>query len=155
MSEAADHIEFTAEIIAAYIGNNSVPAAELPRLINSVFLALAHAAAGKPEDVKIKPRPAVPVKKSITPDYIICLDDGRKFKSLKRHLAAMYHLTPEQYRAKWNLPNDYPMVAPNYARVRSELARTMGLGQVRRNARTVPRLDARRPKGSRSQRGGV
>jgi predicted transcriptional regulator len=129
---ASNPIELAAEIVAAYISNNAVPAAELPALINSVFSALTQAVAGKAEEPKVELIPAVPVKKSVTPDYIICLDDGKKFKSLKRHLRTTYDMTPERYHAKWNLPSDYPMVAPNYAKARSELARTMGLGQARK-----------------------
>jgi predicted transcriptional regulator len=136
MSEptASNPIELAAEIVAAYISNNAVPAAELPALINSVFSALTQAVAGKAEEPKVELIPAVPVKKSVTPDYIICLDDGKKFKLLKHHLLTTYDMTPERYRAKWNLPSDYPMVAPNYAKVRSELARTTGLGQARKGA---------------------
>jgi predicted transcriptional regulator len=155
MSEptASNPIELAAEIVAAYISNNAIPAAELPSLINSVFSALTQAVAGKAEEPKVEPIPAVPVKKSVTPDYIICLADGKKFKSLKRHLRTTYDMTPEQYRAKWNLPSDYPMVAPNYAKARSELARTMGLGQVRKNARTAAKPEATPAKGPVPARG--
>jgi MucR family transcriptional regulator, transcriptional regulator of exopolysaccharide biosynthesis len=122
-------VEFAADIVAAYVGNNSVPVTELPSLINDVIRALNGAMASGGEVVLEEARPAVPIKKSVTPDYIICLEDGKKFKSLKRHLRTHYDLTPERYREKWGLPPDYPMVAPNYAVARSKLARQMGLGQ--------------------------
>jgi predicted transcriptional regulator len=106
----------------------------LPGLIQSVHLALAGVSAGQ-EAPEVAPKePAVPVRRSITPDYLICLEDGRKFKSLKRHLRTKYNMSPEEYRAKWNLPKDYPMVAPNYAKARSDLAKQMGLGQGGRQA---------------------
>jgi predicted transcriptional regulator len=125
-------IELAADIVSAYVSNNSVQAAELPALLAAVHGALAQTGHGQQEQTQAELVPAVPVRKSVTPDTIICLEDGKKFKSLKRHLRTTYNLTPEQYRAKWNLPNDYPMVAPNYAKARSELAKTMGLGQQRR-----------------------
>jgi len=129
---AGSFIELTAEIVSAYVSNNPVPAADMPGLINQVHTALVRISAGhgdaQPEPLK----PAVSVKKSITPEYIVCLEDGKKFKSLKRHLRTQYNMTPEQYREKWGLPPDYPMVAPNYAAARSQLAKQMGLGQQRR-----------------------
>lgn len=126
------YIELTAEIVSAYVGNNTVPASEIPNLINQVHSALARVS-GKSGDAPAEPlKPAVSVKKSITPEYIICLEDGKKFKSLKRHLRTQYNMTPEQYRDKWDLSADYPMVAPNYAAARSQLAKQMGLGQQRR-----------------------
>ena len=121
-------IELTSDIVAAYVSNNSVQAADLPDLIRSVHNALGNVLDPAPEP-ETRKDPAVPVKKSITPDAIICLEDGRKFKSLKRHLRTAYDLTPEQYRAKWGLPRDYPIVAPAYAAARSKLAKQMGLGQ--------------------------
>jgi|SRR5208337_1023055 len=124
-------IELTASIVSAYVSNNSVPAAELPALIGQVHTALTRVSSGHGESLGEGPRPAIPVKKSITSDYIICLEDGKKFKSLKRHLRTRYKLTPEQYREKWGLGSDYPMVAPNYAAARSRLAKQMGLGQQR------------------------
>jgi predicted transcriptional regulator len=131
MSES-NYIELTAEIVSAYVSNNPVPAADMAGLINQVHSALTRVSAGQ-ADVQPEPlKPAVSVKKSITPDYIICLEDGKKFKSLKRHLRTQYNMTPEQYREKWGLPPDYPMVAPNYAAARSQLAKQMGLGQQRR-----------------------
>ncbi|MCB8821430.1 MucR family transcriptional regulator [Microvirga rosea] len=129
---APSFVELAADIVSAYVSNNSVPAADLPLLLNSVHAALTKTAQGIVEEPQTALSPAVPVKKSITPDFIICLEDGKKFKSLKRHLRTTYNMTPEQYRAKWELPRDYPMVAPNYAKARSELAKTMGLGQQRR-----------------------
>jgi predicted transcriptional regulator len=127
-----NHFELTAEIVSAYVANNSLPQSELPALLRAVHDALNHTVAGQFEAPTEAPKPAVAVKKSVTPDYIVCLEDGKKFKSLKRHLRTQYSMTPEQYREKWGLPADYPMVAPNYAKARSELARSMGLGQQRR-----------------------
>jgi predicted transcriptional regulator len=127
-----NYIELTAEIVSAYVSNNTVPAADIPGLINQVHAALSRVS-GKAGDAQSEPlRPAISVKKSITPEYIVCLEDGKKFKSLKRHLRTQYNMTPEQYREKWALGADYPMVAPNYAAARSQLAKQMGLGQQRR-----------------------
>lgn len=128
-------IELTASIVSAYVGNNPVPAAELPALINQVHGALTRVSsngvvAASAEQAPAKP--AVSVKKSITAEYLVCLEDGKRFKSLKRHLRTQYGMTPEQYREKWGLPADYPMVAPNYAVARSQLAKQMGLGQQRK-----------------------
>ncbi len=137
MAEKAELIDMTAEIVSAYIGNNSIAPDEIAGLINKVFVALAgvHGSEAAPLE---KPEPAVPIRKSITPDHLVCLEDGKKFKSLKRHLRTHYNLTPEQYREKWGLPRDYPMVAPNYAQARSRLAKKMGLGQNgRRRRRTA------------------
>ena len=125
-------IELTAEIVSAYVSNNTVPAGEIPSLINQIHAALTRVS-GKSGDSLAEPlRPAISVKKSITPEFIVCLEDGKKFKSLKRHLRTQYNMTPEQYREKWSLGTDYPMVAPNYAAARSQLAKQMGLGQQRR-----------------------
>jgi predicted transcriptional regulator len=132
---SASYIELAADIVSAYVSNNSVPSADLPSLISDVHLALVKVAGGGAEAPAEAPKPAVPVKKSITPDYIVCLEDGKKFKSLKRHLRTQYNMTPEQYRERWGLPVDYPMVAPNYAKARSQLAKEMGLGQQRRKRR--------------------
>jgi predicted transcriptional regulator len=129
MDEKSEVIEMTADIVSAYVGNNSVSAADLPVLIQSVHRALAGISSGVDAAEPAPKEPAVPVKRSITPDYLICLEDGRKFKSLKRHLRTKYNMSPEDYRAKWSLPKDYPMVAPNYAKARSDLAKQMGLGQ--------------------------
>ena len=134
MDDKAEIIEMTADIVSAYVGNNSVSSSDLPNLIQSVHRALAAVTTGA-SDVQPAPKePAVPIKRSITPDYLICLEDGRKFKSLKRHLRTKYNMSPEEYRAKWGLPKDYPMVAPNYAKARSDLAKQMGLGQGGRQA---------------------
>ena len=127
-----DYIELAADIVSAFVSNNSVPAVELPSLIASVHATLGRLTAPAAEEKSEPLTPAVSVKRSITPDYLVCLEDGKKFKSLKRHLRTRYDMTPDQYRAKWNLPSDYPMVAPNYAAARSELAKNMGLGQQRR-----------------------
>ncbi len=124
----------TAEIVAAYVSANSVPASELGGLIHNVHKALSGAVSGPAAAEPAAQEPAVPIRKSITPDHLVCLEDGRKFKSLKRHLRTRYNLSPEEYRSKWGLPKDYPMVAPNYARARSDLARQMGLGQSGRKA---------------------
>ena len=125
-------IELTATIVSAYVSNNSVPSADLPTLIGQVHSALTRVSSGHGEVPMEPPKPAISVKKSITPDHIVCLEDGKKFKSLKRHLRTQYNMTPEQYRDKWGLPPDYPMVAPNYAVARSQLAKKMGLGQQAR-----------------------
>ena len=127
-------IELTAEIVAAYVSNNSVAANDLPNVISQVHAALGGATTPVEETVE-KPKPAVPVRRSIQSDYLICLEDGQKFKSLKRHLMTHYGLTPEQYREKWDLPADYPMVAPSYAEARSRLAKEMGLGQKRKRSK--------------------
>lgn len=124
-----DLVDLTADIVSAYVGNNTVAASDLPGLIASVHSALTSTVQGHKEPKVEELVPAVPVKKSVLGDYIICLEDGKKFKSLKRHLRTRFDMTPEDYRAKWNLPADYPMVAPNYAAARSDLARKMGLGQ--------------------------
>jgi len=124
-------IELTANIVSAYLGNHSVPPSDIPGLISQIHSALSRVSSGA--DLAAEPlKPAISVKKSITPEYLVCLEDGKKFKSLKRHLRTQYNMTPEQYRDKWDLPADYPMVAPNYAAARSELAKQMGLGQQRR-----------------------
>jgi predicted transcriptional regulator len=135
MDDRSEVIEMTADIVSAFVSNNSVPAQELPALIQSVHRALSGVTA-TPEVVEAAPRePAVPVKKSVHPDFLVCLEDGRKFKSLKRHLRTKYNMSPEDYRSRWGLAKDYPMVAPNYAKARSDLAKQMGLGQGGRAAR--------------------
>ena len=129
MAEAAkphDVLSLTAEIVAAHVSNNTVALADLPALIQQVFQTLSTVGTGTPEAPR--PEPAVAVKKSVMPDYIICLEDGKKLKMLKRHLKTAYNMTPEKYRERWGLPSDYPMVAPNYAKQRSQLARELGLG---------------------------
>ncbi len=129
MENKTDTLDMTADIVSAFVGNNSVPASELPSLIQSVYQALNTISSGEETKIEAPKEPAVSVKKSISADYIVCLEDGRKFKSLKRHLRTKYGMSPEEYRAKWNLPKDYPMVAPAYAKARSDLAKQMGLGQ--------------------------
>ena len=131
-SSSVDYLGLTADVVAAFVGNNSVPATELPDLIAKVHGALLRLTTPTPVVVEEVLKPAIPVKKSVTPEYIVCLEDGLKFKSLKRHLRTKYNMTPEEYRAKWGLPNDYPMVAPSYAEARSNLAKKMGLGQQRK-----------------------
>jgi len=133
---STNNIELAAEIVSAYVSNNSVPAADLPGLIHEVYSALQRVDAGVVVAPIEPPKPAIAVKKSVTNDHIICLEDGKKFKSLKRHLRTQYGLSPEEYREKWGLPADYPMVAPNYAKARSNLAKQMGLGQQRRRRAT-------------------
>jgi predicted transcriptional regulator len=138
MTEAAsaNYIELAADIVSAYVSNNSVPANELPSLIQEVHTALLRVTSGgsvAPVSAEAQ-KPAIAVKKSLSNDYIICLEDGKKFKSLKRHLRTQYNMSPEEYRDKWGLPPDYPMVAPNYAKARSNLAKQMGLGQQRKRA---------------------
>jgi MucR family transcriptional regulator, transcriptional regulator of exopolysaccharide biosynthesis len=120
-------MELTASIVSAYVRYNSVPSAELPALIGQVHRALTRVSSGHGDAL----RPAIPMQKSIASDYIICLEDGKKFKSLKRHLRTHHNLTPEQYRDKWGLGSDYPMVAPDYAAARSRLAKQIGLGHQR------------------------
>jgi predicted transcriptional regulator len=124
-------IALTADIVSAHVSNNSVAVSDLPQLIQNVHNALA-ALGGEVAEPEIKQEPAVSVRASIKPDYIVCLEDGKKLKMLKRHLMTHYQLTPDQYRAKWNLPADYPMVAPNYAEQRRSLAKKIGLGTKRR-----------------------
>lgn len=128
-------IELTADIVSAYVSNNPVPSADIPALIGQIHSALKRVSGGQAVAPAEPLKPAIPVKRSINPDFIICLEDGLKFKSLKRHLRTRYGMTPDQYREKWSLPPDYPMVAPNYAVARSQLARQMGLGQQRRRRR--------------------
>lgn len=132
MEAKQDLVEMAADIVSAYVSANSVAAQDIPALIRTVHAALKEVSregAAAPENSQ---EPAVAIKKSVTPDYIICLEDGKKFKSLKRHLRTRYGMTPDEYRSKWGLPHDYPMVAPNYAKERSNLAKRMGLGHSRR-----------------------
>lgn len=119
----------TAKVVAAYVGNNSVTVADLPAVINNVQAAFRSLGEEKPAAARVEQTPAVPIKKSVTPEYIVCLEDGKKLKMLKRHLKTVYDMTPDEYRAKWNLPPEYPMVAPNYAKARSEMATKLGLGR--------------------------
>jgi predicted transcriptional regulator len=129
-------VSAVAQIVSAYVARNEIAQADLPALIASVHRSLVNRIAEPAPKTQRPQQPAVPAKKSVKLDYIVCLEDGKKFKSLKRHLRAVYKMTPEQYREKWNLPSDYPMVAPGYAKRRSELAKNMGLGS--RNKDRVP-----------------
>ncbi|MGY8990136.1 MAG: MucR family transcriptional regulator [Rhodospirillales bacterium] len=131
--DVSEYLELTTEIVAAHVGNNTVASGDLPQLIQDVYKTLLDVGANG--DAGARPRPAVPAKKSIFPDYIICLEDGKKLKMLKRHLKTAYNLTPEAYRERWGLPADYPMVAPNYAKHRSSLAKKIGLGTKPRSRR--------------------
>ena len=126
-------LELTTEIVSAHVSNNSLPVGDLPQLIQNVYRTLS--SVGGVQGTVERPQPAVSVKKSVTPDYIICLEDGKKLKMLKRHLKTSYGLTPEEYRERWGLPRDYPMVAPNYAKHRSSLAKKIGLGTRARGKR--------------------
>tara|TARA_B100000965_G_scaffold336746_1_gene303217 strand:+ start:65 stop:478 length:414 start_codon:yes stop_codon:yes gene_type:complete len=128
-ADNSDLVELTAEIVSSYVANNNVPVSEVGAFIREVFQSLSAQVSGDTQQDAPRQEPAVPVKKSVTPEFIICLEDGKKFKSLKRHLRTHYDLSPEEYRAKWGLPADYPMVAPRYAEARSELAKQMGLGR--------------------------
>jgi len=143
MSENPEFLELTADIVSAYVGNNSVSAADLPGLIKSIHDAVIGVSSGRTEVPVVAQTPAVSVRKSVNPDFLICLEDGRRFKSLKRHLRTKYDMSPEDYRAKWGLPKDYPMASPNYAASRSALAKSMGLGQ---GGRQAPKPKATRAK---------
>jgi predicted transcriptional regulator len=126
---SAEILRMTAEIVSAYVGKNPLPTQQIPDVINTVYSSLT-GLTGTPAAAAAEPlRPAVPVRKSVTPEYIVCLEDGKKLKMLKRHLRSTYNMTPDEYRAKWGLPADYPMVAPNYAAQRSEFAKKIGLGR--------------------------
>ena len=131
----SNFIGLTANIVSAYVSNNAVAASDIAGLISQVHAALLRVTTGQGETSSEPLKPAVPIKRSITPEHIVCLEDGKKFKSLKRHLRTQYNMTPEQYREKWGLAAEYPMVAPNYAAARSQLAKQMGLGQQRRRRR--------------------
>ena len=124
-------LRMTAEIVSAYVSPNDLPGAQIPDVIRSVYSTLHSQASGESAASQEPPKPVVSIRKSVTPDFIICLEDGRKLKMLKRHLRTTYHMTPEEYRAKWGLPADYPMVAPNYAAQRSAFAKKIGLGRKR------------------------
>lgn len=132
MEAKNDLVEMAVEIVSAYVSANQVPPQDLPGLIRTVYSALNEVSGASPVSQDLAQEPAIAIKKSVTPDFIICLEDGKKFKSLKRHLRTRYAMTPDEYRSKWGLPHDYPMVAPNYAKERSNLAKRMGLGHARR-----------------------
>jgi predicted transcriptional regulator len=134
-SGESSFIELTANIVSAYVSHNPVPSADIPVLIGQIHSALKRVSGGQAAAPAEPLKPAVPIKRSINSDFLTCLEDGLKFKSLKRHLRTRYNMTPDQYREKWALPPDYPMVAPNYAAARSQLAKQMGLGQQRRRRR--------------------
>ncbi|MGK9171588.1 MucR family transcriptional regulator [Inquilinus limosus] len=145
--------KLTVQIVAAHVAHNNVATNDLPALIDQVYKALS--GLGKPvEPVQERPQPAVPIKKSVTPDYLVCLEDGKKLKMLKRHLASAYNMTPDQYRERWGLPADYPMVAPSYASQRSALAKTIGLGTRRPAAAPAPapQPEPAAPKARRSRK---
>jgi predicted transcriptional regulator len=125
-----DLLRLATEIVAAYVSNNPIPVSEVPAMIKSVHGTLGSLVGVSQNEVQTAQRPAIPVKRSITPDYIVCLEDGKKLKMLKRYLRSNFNMTPEEYRAKWGLPADYPMVAPNYAAQRSEFAKKIGLGRT-------------------------
>lgn len=144
-SPNTDLIELTADVVSTYVSNNPVPVAELPGLIGQVHATLERVRGGSAvEEAAPVQKPAVPIRKSVTPDYIVSLEDGKKFKSLKRHLSTHHGMTPDEYRAKWGLPPDYPMVAPNYAAARSALAKTMGLGRKPKEKEPEPPAPAKR-----------
>jgi predicted transcriptional regulator len=126
-----ERLRMTAEIVAAYVGNNTLSADQVPEIVRTVGAVLRQIEQGDGGAQKAAGKPAVPIRRSVTPDFIICLEDGRKLKMLKRHLRTTFGLTPDEYRARWGLPGDYPMVAPNYAKRRSEFAKKIGLGQKR------------------------
>lgn len=128
-------LQLATEIVAAYVSHNQIPMSEIPAFIKSVYSSLGGLNSVAGTDAATTQRPAIPVKKSVTPDYIICLEDGAKLKMLKRYLRSKYNLSPEEYRAKWGLGADYPMVAPNYAKQRSEFAKQIGLGRIATAAR--------------------
>lgn len=132
-----DILALTTDIVSAHLSNNTVPAAEIPALIERIYKTLSGVGGdAAPSSVSAeRPQPAVPIRKSVMPDYIVCLEDGKKLKMLKRHLKTAYKMTPEQYRERWGLPTDYPMVAPNYAKTRSRLAKDIGLGTKGRSER--------------------
>lgn len=126
-SESSELLALTTDIVASHVSNNLVAVSELPQLIQQVYAALAAVGEMEPSPAP-RPQPAVPIKKSIMPDYVVCLEDGKKLKMLKRHLKTKYNITPDEYRERWSLPSDYPMVAPKYAAQRSQLAKRIGLG---------------------------
>jgi len=128
-SKGCDLLKLAGDIVAAYVGNNPIPAVELPAIIKSVHATLLSLTGAPAAEIATNQKPAVPVKKSITPEYLVCLEDGKRLKMLKRYLRSRYGLSPDQYRAKWGLPPEYPMVASNYAKVRSEFAKKIGLGK--------------------------
>ena len=149
---ASNYIEVVADLVSAYVSNNSMRASDLPDFIVSIHASIQQLAAGQVETPPAPPPvPAVPIKKSLTQDHIICLEDGKKFRSLKRHLGTVYNMTPDEYRAKWGLPKDYPMVAPGYSEIRSKLAKDIGLGQQRSEAAETPAPAAAEPEAPKTR----
>lgn len=138
-------LRMAVDVVAAYVSKNPLPAGQIPEIIHTVYASLSTLENGAPEVKAEAPRPAVAVRKSVTPDYIVCLEDGKKLKMLKRHLRTTYNMTPDEYRAKWGLAPDYPMVAPNYAAQRSAFAKKIGLG--RKAGDVVPEKRGRKPRG--------
>lgn len=134
---SGDLLDLTVKIVAAHVSKNAVTMGELPKLIDRVYAALVSAC--REGEAHVRPKPAVPIRKSVMPDYVVCLEDGKKLKMLKRHLKTSFNLTPEEYRERWGLASNYPMVAPNYAKQRSRLAKEIGLGTMARKRRTVDR----------------
>ena len=137
-------LRMTAEIVSAYVSHNELPGTQIPDVIRSVYSTLYSQASGEGAASQVPPKPVVSIRKSVTPEFIICLEDGRKLKMLKRHLRTTYSMTPEEYRAKWGLPADYPMVAPNYAAQRSAFAKKIGLGRKRTGAKRGGRRKAKK-----------
>jgi predicted transcriptional regulator len=151
LEEDTSLVDLTVDIVSAYVANNQVAIASLADLIRTVHGSLTGLNNPKPVEAETPLKPAVPIKKSVTPDYLISLEDGRKFKSLTRHLRTSFDLTPAQYREKWGLPSDYPMVAPNYSAQRSLLAKELGLGQIRQKAKAAPPPPAAPSKGRKKK----
>jgi len=145
--EKLDVMALTADIVSSFVSGNKMAVADLPGFIGQIHAALSTVATGKSEPEPHNREPAVPIKNSVKPDYIVCLEDGKKFKSLKRHLRTNHDMTPGEYRAKWSLKHDYPMVAPNYAAQRSELAKSMGLGNLRVKAKAAKAAPAAKVSG--------
>ena len=150
-NSSPNYLELTADLVSAYVSHNSLPRSDLPSLIDAVHAAMRQVSSGKAEQPEEAPRPPVPIRKSITPDYLISLEDGKPYRSLKRHLAKR-GLTPEAYRQKWSLPPTYPMVAPGSSKRRSELAKALGLGQRRRTVDPTPTPEDARPTSGRRRR---
>jgi predicted transcriptional regulator len=143
--EKLDVMTLTADIVSSFVSKNKMAVTDLPAFIGQIHTALSTVGKAEPEPQNLEP--AVPIKNSVKPDYIVCLEDGKKFKSLKRHLRSSFNLSPEEYRAKWGLKYDYPMVAPNYAAQRSELAKSMGLGNLRQSAKAAKAAPAAKASG--------
>ena len=141
-----DILRMAVDVVAAYVSKNPLPASQIPEVIQTVYTSLNSLESGGQEVKSEAPRPAVPIRKSVTPDYIVCLEDGKKLKMLKRHLRTTYNMTPDEYRAKWGLPPDYPMVAPNYALQRSDFAKKIGLGRKAAESDVAEDRKVRKPR---------